>query len=1150
MNDLLKLIQNSKIMTPLQDGKGSFAIDDTIGIALVVAAFFAKKHENCMVFASNMYNAQQIFDIISGFVQDDEVMLFPNDELLRSETLTSSKEFLSQRLYVLSSLLDKKPRIIIAYPASLMRYLPTADEFRSRSMTIQVGSHYNLRFLKEFLFASGYFCVSKIDQSLQYASRGNILDIFSVNYSRPIRISFNDDEVESIKYFDIASQNSRDSVASVEIIPATDTLYSKDEIERLRESAIEQIQSDREIINPSVAIEINSNFERDYELLKLGEYSPSLYRFYSFAKKELNSILDYAKPSVIVVANKKQFEESSRLLYEEASQYLSELFEQGRIMSHLSVFRSVDSILRDRRNIVYGVSNFDGTSSYDFSVLPITCSGSSFSQIQPTIQSYISHSKKVIISLSNVQQYNAISQILDESKIEYSKLSGLSLPSKQIGLLLRAMKEGFELPELSISVLTSAELFGQQYHNSRLSSRFKEATILKSYDELNPGDYIVHEFHGIGQYIDIKTIEVDGIHRDFLHIVYAGSDVLYVPLSQFRLVRKYAGREGAVPKLSHLNSGEWEKRKSKIKKRVNELAEGLLALYKERIAITGYAFPVDDDIQKLFENSFEYELTDDQKKAIEEIKRDMEKPHPMDRLLCGDVGFGKTEVAFTAAFKAINSGKQVAILCPTTLLARQHYEVARKRFDQFGIKIAIFSRLVPNHVQKRYIEQIAQGEIDLIIGTHRLLSKEIKYNELGLLIVDEEQRFGVEQKERIKAMKTNVDVLTLSATPIPRTLQMSLVGLRQFSQINTAPENRNPIQTYVIAHKDDVIKELIERELARNGQVFYVYNKVSSIRMIASKLQSEIKGARIGVVHGQMQRDDIEDVMMQFYSGELNILVCTSIIENGIDIQNANMIIVEDADTFGLAQLYQIKGRVGRGDRIAYAYLLYRPYKELNDKATKRLKAIQEFTELGSGYKIAQRDLMIRGAGDILGPEQAGYIDSIGIDLYLKLLNEAIAGKSEEVKKPVTLFNIDAYIPQEYADKPDKIEIYQEIENAKSSSELELIKKRIRDIYGKIPSEVLLLIKKRKIDLLLENPAFEKIDEGYEYIDVSLSIAFSTINGIGSKMFDLLISHLDSIKVTYVNRILKIRLKKKEGWIDELDEILRIIIKLFEGSVK
>jgi transcription-repair coupling factor (superfamily II helicase) len=1137
-------------MTPLQDGKGSFTIDDTIGVALVVSAFFAKKHENCIVFASNMYNAQRIFDIVSGFVKDDEVLLFPNDELLRSETLTSSKEFLSQRLCVLNSLLDTKPKIIIAYPASLMRYLPPIEEFRSRSMRIQVGLHYNLRLLKEFLFASGYSRVSKIDQSLQYASRGNILDIFSVNYNRPIRINFNDDEVESIKYFDIASQNSQDSVDSVEIIPATDTLYNKDEIERLRESAIKQIQKDREIIGPAVAVEIYNNFERDYELLKSGEYSPSLYRFYSYAKNELNSILDYVKPSVIVVANKKQFEESAHLLYEEANQYLNELFEQGRIMSHLSVFRNVDSILGNRRNIVYGISSFYGTSSNDFTVLPIVCSGSSFSQIEPTIKSYIAHSKKIIISLSNIQQYDAISQILNELKIEYSKLAELSLPAKQIGLLLRAMKEGFELPESSVTVLTSAELFGQQYHNSRLSGRFKEATILKSYDELNPGDFIVHEFHGIGQYIDIKTIEVDGIHRDFLHIAYAGSDVLYVPLSQFRLVRKYAGREGAAPKLNHLNSGEWEKRKSKIKKRVNELAEHLLALYKERIAISGYAFPTDDEIQKMFENSFEYELTDDQKKAIEEIKHDMEQPHPMDRLLCGDVGFGKTEVAFTAAFKAINSGKQVAILCPTTLLARQHYEVARKRFDQFGIRIAIFSRLIPNHVQKNYMEQIAKGEIDLIIGTHRLLSKEIKYKELGLLIVDEEQRFGVEQKERIKTKKTNVDVLTLSATPIPRTLQMSLIGLRQFSQINTAPENRNPIQTYVIAHKDDVIKELIERELARNGQVFYVYNKVSSIRMIASRLQSEIKGAKIGVVHGQMQRDDIEDVMMQFYSGELNILVCTSIIENGIDIQNANMIIVEDADTFGLAQLYQIKGRVGRGDRIAYAYLLYRPYKELNDKATKRLKAIQEFTELGSGYKIAQRDLMIRGAGDILGPEQAGYIDSIGIDLYLKLLNEAITGKSEEIKKPVTLFNIDAYIPQEYADKPDKIEIYQEIENVKSSTELELIKKRIRDIYGKIPSEVLLLIKKRKIDLLLENPAFEKIDEGHEYIDVSMSIAFSTINGIGSKMFDLLISHLDSIKVTYVNRILKIRLKKKEGWIEELDEVLRIIIKLFEGSVK
>ncbi len=1137
-------------MTPLDEKKGVFVVDDTIGISLLLSAFFEKKPKNCIVFASNLYNAQQIFDCLSDFLDDGSVLLFPSDELLRSETLTSSKELLSQRLYVMGKLFDKKPKIVIVHPSSALRFLPPVNEFKDRIVKLSIGSTMELSDLKKKLLCSGYSLVSKIDQTLQFASRGDILDIFSVNYDNPIRIEFFDNQIESIKFFDIASQESNVSVESIEIFPASDMLFNNHEILALEKDGFSQISKDCEILGSLKGEVLKNTFENDIQSIKDYTYKPSLYKYYGYAKDACSSIIDYAQPDLVVVANKKQLEESCKLISDEARDFLDELFSDGKSISHLELFSNVGDVLKPKINIVYGISYSDGITPYQFVTRPIVYSGTSVSQIEPTLFSYIGHSDKVIIALSNPQQVNVVTQILKDKEIAYDKLDSLSLPKNNVGVLIKTMKEGFELPELSISVISSAELFGQQYHNARFSSRFKEATILKSYDELEPGDYVVHEYHGIGQFLDIKTLEVDGVHRDFLHIAYAGSDVLYVPLAQFKLVRKYAGREGSSPKLSHLNSGEWEKKKTRIKERVNELAQKLSALYQERATIPGYAFSKDDELQQMFENSFEYELTDDQKLAIEEIKKDMEAPHPMDRLLCGDVGFGKTEVAFTAAFKAIDNGKQVAILCPTTLLARQHYEVALKRFAEFGVRIAIFSRLVPPSIQKQYQKQIENGEINLIIGTHRLLSKQIRFKDLGLLIVDEEQRFGVEQKERIKEMKSNVDVLTLTATPIPRTLQMSLVGLRQFSQINTAPKNRNSIQTYVIPHKDEVIKELIERELSRNGQVFYIYNKVINIRGIASRLQTMIKGARIGVVHGQMERDEIEDVMMKFYSGELNVLVCTSIVENGIDIQNANMIIVEDADTFGLAQLYQIKGRVGRGDRIAYAYLLYREQKVLNQNAQKRLKAIQEFTELGSGYKIAQRDLMIRGAGDILGPEQAGYIDSIGIDLYLKMLNEAIAGKQEENAKQPALLSIDAYIPQDYANKPDKIEIYQDIEGAKNISELERIKKRLRDIYGKIPDEVLLLLKKRIIDLLLENEAFEGIEEGTNFVDIKMSVSFSKINGIGSVLFDGMMPYLDLINVTYVNHVLKIRLSKKSVWMDNLEQILLIIIKLYTNSVK
>ena len=527
----------------------------------------------------------------------------------------------------------------------------------------------------------------------------------------------------------------------------------------------------------------------------------------------------------------------------------------------------------------------------------------------------------------------------------------------------------------------------------------------------------------------------------------------------------------------------------------------------------------------------------------------MESSDVMDRLLCGDVGFGKTEVAFRAAFKAINSGKQVAILCPTTLLARQHYELALERFRNFGVNIALISRLVPEKLQKDYMKTIADGKTHLVIGTHRLLSNEFTFKDLGLLIVDEEQRFGVEQKERIKELKANIDVLSLSATPIPRTLQLSLIGVRPVSQINTPPENRSSIQTYVAPFNEGVCRELIERELSRKGQVFYIHNVVSSINMVAKKIEKAIPSAIVGVIHGKMTKESIEDTMMRFYAGEIDVLVATSIVENGIDIPNANLIIIEDADHFGLSQLYQIKGRVGRGSRIAYAYLFYNEQKIINKNAQKRLKAIQDFAELGSGYKIAQRDLMIRGAGDILGPEQAGFIDSVGLELYLKLLNEVIeekkTGKVYEPPKPVKLFKIDAYIPDEYMQKEDKIELYQQIENAKNLQELAGIKVKLRDIYGRIPHEVLLLINKRRIDILMNNEEFENVNEYQDTIEIVLSEKFSSKSGIGSTLFEALESYLSKITVTYIHKVLKIRLKKVDNWMKDLETIIEIIVTIY-----
>ena len=1154
LSELLKRIEETNAVTSLLAKRGTFVVDDTIGVSLLFAALFRKKPANYAIITSNLYNAQNIYDLLGSFLGDDNVLLFPNDDLLRSETITSSKELMAQRLYVMGELRKSKGKILVAHMSSLMRFMPSPELFGSLSFTLKVGQEVDLISIREKLTKGGYSRVGKIDQSMQYASRGDILDIFSVNYLRPIRIEFFGDEIESIRFFDIASQTSNEPISEITITPANDILFTSEEIGRLEINLQEQISKDAMMLTAEDKDTLLEIVKEDFERIKSQLIHPRNYKYYGYAQREHYSILDYAEFELVFAVNKDALMTSQELLLNESQMFLEELSSAGKIITHLEIYQRWDNVFKGKRKALFSKKYVENANDIEFKVRPILSSSTSYANIVPTIQSYLATNEKIVLALANKQQLETAVSILKDETMGFDVVEALNLPKGKLGVTLYDINEGFELVEEKICYLSSKELLGYKTHRSRFMSRFKESTILKSFEELESGDYVVHEYNGIGQFIDILTLEIDGNKRDFLHIAYAGTDALYVPLSQFRLIRKYAGKEGAAPKLSRLGGTEWEKTKLRIKNRVNELAERLVALYKERIQTPGFMFKKDEEIQKMFEEEFPFELTLDQQEALDEIKRDMEKPEVMDRLLCGDVGFGKTEVAFRAAFKAIANGKQAAILCPTTLLARQHYERAIERFSNFGVRIAVFSRLIPDSKQRHFAELVANGEVDLVIGTHRLLSKDIVFKDLGLLIIDEEQRFGVEQKERIKELKTNVDVLTLSATPIPRTLQISLLGIRQLSQINTAPINRMPIQTYVMQYREDVIKELIERELARDGQVFYVHNKVSTIYQTANRIQRKITNAKIGVVHGQMDRDEIEDVMMNFYSGNLNILVATSIIENGIDIANANLIIIEDADRFGLSQLYQIKGRVGRGSRIAYAYLFYREYKTINEKALKRLKAIQDFTELGSGYKIAQRDLMIRGAGDILGPEQAGFIDSVGIDLYLKMLSEAIeekkTGKPTEEAKAAHLFNIEAYIPANYAEKKDKIELYQDIESAKTISALKKVIERMRDIYGRIPREVDALIRQKRIDLLSNGKSFSGIIELSEEIIIELSRDFSSINGIGNSLFEKITPYLAKVKVSYIQRTLKIRMRKTGEWINDLEEVLMIITELYNDSVK
>lgn len=1150
---LLKTISLSESVTSLLAKSGNFVVNDTIGISLIFAAIFDKKPGKYLVVCPNLYSAQKVADMIASLISEENVLLFPMDDLMRCELLTSSKEILAQRLYVIDQCLNDENKIIVTHATSLLTPLPNPAVYVSKVLKIEVGKSYNLNELKMQLVNIGYSQVGKINQSLQFACRGDILDIFSINYNKPIRIEFFGDEVESIHYFEISNQTSNDALNAVRIIPATECIFTEQELNNFKINLNKQLDKDCLMLGNELGDLLKQNTSLDYEKIISHSYSPRVYKYIRYIRNDQFSIIDYFKPDIVCISNEKQYNSTVELLNTESRKYFSDLSSQGRLLSHLEMFLNNDVVFKYNKPILCNLFK-EHQNEIDFDVRPLVINRSNTPDLNVLVHSFLDTKNKVIFALSNKQQLDSISNILNDKKIEYEFTNGLEIPNKKVGLSIFPLEEGFELKQQSITYISSRELFGFLNKSSRFASHFKQGVILKNYDELQPGDYVVHEYYGIGRFLEIKTMEIDGVHRDYLNIQYAGTSSVYIPLTQFKLVRKYAGREGFEPKLSNLNSHDWDKTKKRIKERVNELADRLFQLYTERAKIAGYSFDKDDEFQKSFESEFPYELTKDQAKAVEDIKKDMESSSAMDRLLCGDVGFGKTEVAFRAIFKAIESGKQAAILCPTTLLARQHYELACERFRNYGVNIAVISRLVPEKKQKEYIEKIKNGEIHLVIGTHRLLSKDFSFKDLGLLVVDEEQRFGVEQKESIKELKSNIDVLSLSATPIPRTLQLSLIGVRPVSQIITPPNNRNTIQTYVAPFSSEVARELMERELSRKGQVFYIHNVVSTISQKAQSIQRQIPSARIGVIHGKMDRDDIENVMNSFYQGDIDILVATSIIENGIDIPNANLIIIEDADRFGLAQLYQIKGRVGRGDRVAYAYLFYRDAKIINRTAQKRLKTIQDFAELGSGFKIAQRDLMIRGAGDILGPEQAGFIDSIGLDLYLKMLNEVIEEKKtgipHETPKPVKMLQLDAYIPGEYASNEDKIQLYQEIENAKNVNDLKDIKKKVRDIYGKIPNEVQLLFKKRRIDILLSGEEFDDVSEYESAIEIKLSKKFSEINGIGNCLFESLQSYLDKIQVTYMQKVLRLRLKKEGNWILDFETIVEVISTIYKKLSK
>lgn len=1151
LEEYLELFKDSK-------GTNSYVVDPLVGATLLAYKKFIKSNDQIFIFSPNSYQANELYKSLQSVIDKENIVLLTANELIRADYISESSELKSEMIYGLYRIRRGDHIVVIVTPASLLRFYPSIETFDKNTITFKVGDKVNFDNLKSLLSRMGYIRVNKIDQSLEYAFRGGVIDVFSINYEHPIRIDLFDDEIESIKFFNIETQKSFKEVDECVLLPGSLNLLNEDELAKAKNKIEFRLNEDLlRIENEEEKEELKANVLEDLESILKNEISNKNYKYMGVLQGFSNNLIDFSQNKSIIVASKNEFEDAKNNLINESRNFLMELFENRKALSRLEYFDERAKLYVGANEVDF-LDNFhkpDSDTVIDLRTIQITY-GRKNIEPKDLIAFYTTQKYKIFITFKDEQELTSIKLILKELNINYfydEKGDERAHEETDVCFLKTDHPTNFEDYLNQKVYLTTSFVLRKREKLNIYTSKFKEGKILESYEELEEGDYVVHEKYGIGKFSHIDTIEIEGKKNDYIEILYANNDKLYIPLYQFNLIRKYVGKEGTVPKLTNIGTKQREKTKKKIKERIDDLADRLLTLYQERSRVPGFAFFKDDEIQKSFEIDFDYDLTKDQARCVKEIKEDMEKPTPMDRLLCGDVGFGKTEVAFEAAMKAILSGKQVCFLCPTTLLASQHYKVACERFAKYPVRIALLSRMTSYYKQKVIKNDVAEGKIDLLIGTHKVLGSTINFKNLGFLIVDEEQRFGVEQKEVLKERYKNIDVLTLSATPIPRTLQSSLVGLKNISTIDTPPEGRLPIQTYVINYDEKVIKEIIERELGRHGQVYYLYNDIATLFKRVLVLQKMIPNAKIAAIHARMEKDVIEDTMQKFYDGEVDILVATTIIENGIDVRNANLLIVENADRFGLAQLYQIKGRVGRGDKLAFAYLLTKENKQMTDEAKKRLKAIQDFTELGSGYKIAQRDLLIRGAGDILGPEQAGFIDSVGVDMYIKLLNETIEEKKgnkithTDIK---SLNSLEGYIPKEFANDNDKLEIYQRILNIKSIVMLEDLHASIRDQFGKIPEGLEKLFVKRAVDIYLNNEEFQGYNEYPKYVHLILSEKFCKIEGIGTSLFTSLIRYTNKIRMSYLNKRIVIDIDKKDDWIDTLLVVLKNVNRIYASERK
>ena len=1050
-----------------------------VGMVELLSAINQYNKKPILLITYNEIQAKQILEIIENF-EKEKAVLFPKKEIVTYDFVAESKDLPYERIETLNKIKDKKNLIVVTTIEALMQKLPPKEILFKNILEFKVGDIYNLEELKKTLVNLGYSRCEFIEGRGQFSVRGGIVDI-SINENLGVRIEFWGDEVDSIRNFNITSQRSINTLDKIKIYPAHEFVLDNS-IEEICKKITKKLTEEKQ----------EEILEQDIEQIKAGNYISKIDKYFNEFYDKQSTLLEYLNDNYLIILDEiSKIEARQRNISQDNSNLIKNLIEKEKIVPEaLKNITSIDlNQLENEKSVIYfekqDIVTNRQAEKYTFNYRQINYYKSEIENLFEDIKRWNKEQKSIYVMVSTKEKAKKLKEILEKKEIactideKLDKTIIVKSTEKIVTITIGKLPNGFENFEINQVVVSADELIEGKKKKTFANKAYKEGEKVV-FADLKIGDYVVHKNYGIGIFVGVNTITADGTTKDYIKLKYKNDAILYVPTSQLDSIRKYVGGDAINPPINSLGSKDWIKTKEKVKKNLRAVAKELIELYAKREKAKGYAFSKDTPWQSQFENSFPYQETDDQLRCIEEVKKDMENQRPMDRLLCGDVGYGKTEVAIRAAFKAVMDHKQVAYLVPTTVLAQQQYEEFRDRMAEFPIKVDILNRFKSKKYQDEVVKKLKLGEVDIVIGTHRMLSKDVEFKDIGLLIIDEEHRFGVKAKEKIKEYKSNIDVLTMTATPIPRTMHMSIVGIRDMSVIYEPPHNRKPVQTYVLEYDQEVIKEAITKELERDGQVFYIYNRVDTIQRKADEISRLVPEAKVSYAHGRMSGNQIEEIMQDFIDKKSNVLVCTTILESGIDIANANTIIVENADRMGLAALYQIRGRVGRSDRQAYAYITYRKDKMLSEEADKRLKAIKEFTEFGSGFKIAMRDLEIRGAGSLLGEIQSGHLEQVGYDTYCNLLDEVVKEmQGTEIEPDIDIqidLNVTSYIPDEYIeDSAQKIEIYQNIALCRKEEDIQNVVDEIIDRFGNMPAELENLLDIARIKYLAKPFSISKI---------------------------------------------------------------------------